>query len=63
MVEWLVSEPMIIYYIHNFRDSMWPAGQLAKPVAPRTAEVSGCSAVNLCFYIHLIINHSPLNLT
>ena len=40
MVEWLVSEPMLIYYIHNFRDSMWPGGSLAEPAPPRTAEVT-----------------------
>lgn len=33
MVEWLVSESMVMYYIHLFRDSMWPGGELAKPAA------------------------------
>ncbi|XP_074620762.1 sorting nexin-25-like isoform X1 [Acropora palmata] len=36
MVEWLVSESMVMYYIHLFRDSMWPGGELAKPAAQRT---------------------------
>ncbi|CAH3198059.1 unnamed protein product, partial [Porites evermanni] len=36
MVEWLVSESMVIYYIHLFRDSTWPGGELAKPAALRT---------------------------
>lgn len=36
MVEWLVSESMVTYYIHLFRDSMWPGGELAKPVEHRS---------------------------
>lgn len=39
MVEWLVSESMVMYYIHLFRDSMWPGGELAKPAGPRTEAV------------------------
>ncbi|XP_032234354.2 sorting nexin-25 [Nematostella vectensis] len=38
MLEWLVSESMIVYYIHTFRDSLWPAGQLAKTAPIRTDE-------------------------
>ncbi|XP_064482182.1 sorting nexin-25-like isoform X2 [Ornithodoros turicata] len=26
-VAWIVSEPMLIYYLDTFRDSMWPDGQ------------------------------------
>lgn len=40
MVEWLVSESMVMYYIHLFRDSIWPGGELAKPAVPRTETVS-----------------------
>lgn len=40
MVEWLVSESMVMYYIHLFRDSMWPGGELAKPATPRSETVS-----------------------
>ena len=39
MVEWLVSESMVTYYIHLFRDSTWPGGELAKPAALRTEAV------------------------
>lgn len=39
MVEWLVSESMVTYYIHLFRDSMWPGGELAKPVEHRSEAV------------------------
>lgn len=28
-VDWIFSEPMIIYYIRMFKDSMWPEGKLA----------------------------------
>ncbi|EDO37987.1 predicted protein, partial [Nematostella vectensis] len=38
MLEWLVSESMIVYYIHTFRDSLWPGGQLAKTAPIRTDE-------------------------
>jgi len=31
---------MVMYYIHLFRDSMWPGGELAKPATPRTETVS-----------------------
>ncbi|WAQ97897.1 SNX25-like protein [Mya arenaria] len=37
-VDWMFSEPMIIYYIRNFRESMWPNGKLADPVPTRTDE-------------------------
>ncbi|XP_070553857.1 sorting nexin-25-like [Ptychodera flava] len=30
-VDWVVSEPMLIYYINYFRDAMWPDGELAQP--------------------------------
>ncbi|CAB4026229.1 sorting nexin-25-like, partial [Paramuricea clavata] len=33
LVEWVVSEPMIVYYIQSFCDVMWPQGKLA-PAAP-----------------------------
>ena len=39
MVEWLVSESMVMYYIRLFRDSTWPGGELAKPAVPRTDAV------------------------
>jgi len=39
MVEWLVSESMVTYYIHLFRDSTWPGGELAKPATLRTEAV------------------------
>ena len=35
-VNWLVSEPMIIYYIDNFKLSMWPKGKLAPYPPERT---------------------------
>ncbi|KAJ7377095.1 sorting nexin 25 [Desmophyllum pertusum] len=38
MVEWLVSESMVTYYIHLFRDSMWPGGELAKPAGPQVLQ-------------------------
>ncbi|XP_074649963.1 sorting nexin-25-like [Tubulanus polymorphus] len=28
-VTWIFSEPMLIYYMQNFRDSFWPEGKLA----------------------------------
>ncbi|XP_072040154.1 sorting nexin-25-like [Amphiura filiformis] len=37
-VEWMVSEPMLVGYIHYFRDSYWPKGQLAPPYPVFTEE-------------------------
>ena len=28
-VQWIYSEPMLIYYVQLFRDAYWPEGQLA----------------------------------
>lgn len=52
MVEWLVSESMVMYYIHLFRDSMWPGGELAKPVTPCTETVSLGSNISLVSFVH-----------
>lgn len=51
MVEWLVSESMVMYYIHLFRDSTWPGGELAKLAAQRTEVVSIFlkSFIGVCF--------------
>ena len=35
-VSWLSSEPMWIYYIDCFKNSMWPKGKLAPYPPPRT---------------------------
>jgi len=35
-VSWLVDEPMLIYYIDNFKQSMWPKGKLAPYPPERT---------------------------
>ncbi|XP_064621309.1 sorting nexin-25-like isoform X2 [Lineus longissimus] len=37
-VDWIFSEPMLIYYIHNLRDSMWPNGKLAEWGPPHSDE-------------------------
>ena len=37
-VDWIFSEPMVIYYIRNFKESMWPHGVLAEPLPTRTDE-------------------------
>ncbi|XP_076809566.1 sorting nexin-25-like isoform X2 [Clavelina lepadiformis] len=34
--EWLVSEPMLGFYLQAFLDSMWPNGKLAEQVPSRT---------------------------
>ncbi|KAJ8027988.1 Sorting nexin-25 [Holothuria leucospilota] len=28
-IDWICSEPMVLYYLHIFRDSMWPDGKWA----------------------------------
>ena len=40
LVEWVVSEPMIVYYIQSFCDVMWPQGKLAPAAPVRTDAVS-----------------------
>ncbi|KAL3879426.1 hypothetical protein ACJMK2_031724 [Sinanodonta woodiana] len=37
-VYWLFTESMMIYYIGNFKDSMWPDGKLAEAFPVRTDE-------------------------
>nr|CAB3266459.1 sorting nexin-25 [Phallusia mammillata] len=34
--EWLVSEPMMVWYLQMFIDSMWPGGKLAEAAPQRT---------------------------
>ena len=35
---WICSESMVIYYIRNFKDSMWPNGVLAESLPQRSDE-------------------------
>ncbi|XP_051784395.1 sorting nexin-25 [Erpetoichthys calabaricus] len=35
-VNWIFSEPMLLYYINIFRDAFWPNGKLAPSSTPRT---------------------------
>ncbi|XP_043920860.1 sorting nexin-25 [Protopterus annectens] len=37
-VNWIFSEPMLVYYINVFRDAFWPNGKLATPNEPRTED-------------------------
>ncbi|XP_072480248.1 sorting nexin-25 isoform X2 [Notamacropus eugenii] len=39
-VNWIFSEPMLVYYINVFRDAFWPNGKLAPPTPPRNEEQS-----------------------
>lgn len=36
MVKWTYSEPMLLFYIRTFKDSMWPGGVLAESLPPKT---------------------------
>lgn len=47
MSDWLVSEPMVSFYLKTFLDSMWPDGQLAKPAAKRTDDVIIISFISI----------------
>jgi hypothetical protein len=40
LVEWVVSEAMLVYYIQSFCDVMWPQGKLAPSAPVRTDAVS-----------------------
>jgi len=35
-VQWIYSEPMLVYYVQLFRDAYWPDGQLAAAAEPPT---------------------------
>ena len=37
-MSWIVSEPMLIFYLETFRDAMWPGGQPAPPTPTRSDE-------------------------
>ena len=37
-VEWIISEPMLIYYLTQFKEAYWPNGQMADPAPARTEE-------------------------
>uniref|UniRef100_A0A7M4DVM5 Sorting nexin 25 n=2 Tax=Crocodylus porosus TaxID=8502 RepID=A0A7M4DVM5_CROPO len=39
-VNWIFSEPMLVYYIGVFRDAFWPNGKLAPPTRSRSDEQS-----------------------
>ncbi|KAM8968464.1 sorting nexin-25 isoform 3-T3 [Sarcophilus harrisii] len=39
-INWIFSEPMLVYYINVFRDAFWPNGKLAPPMPPRSEEQS-----------------------
>uniref|UniRef100_A0A8D0C0D6 Sorting nexin 25 n=1 Tax=Salvator merianae TaxID=96440 RepID=A0A8D0C0D6_SALMN len=39
-VNWIFSEPMLIYYIGVFRDAFWPNGKLASSTKPKSEEQS-----------------------
>ncbi|KAF8787862.1 Sorting nexin-25 like protein [Argiope bruennichi] len=37
-IGWILSEPMLLYYLQMFRDTMWPSGELAPQAEDRTKE-------------------------
>jgi len=37
-MNWVFSEPMLIFYLETFRDAMWPGGKLPSPPTPRSDE-------------------------
>ena len=37
-MKWVVSEPMLVYYIETFQESLWPDGQPAPPAPLRSDE-------------------------
>ena len=47
LVEWVVSEPMIVYYIQSFCDVMWPQGKLAPAAPVRTDAVSHLTLLSI----------------
>lgn len=37
-VSWMVSEPMLIYYLENYREAMWPGGNICTSTVTRSDE-------------------------
>jgi len=37
-VSWMVSEPMLIYYLENYREAIWPSGNLNTSLVTRSDE-------------------------
>ena len=37
-VSWMVSEPMLIYYLENYREAMWPGGNASMSTVTRSDE-------------------------
>ena len=37
-MNWVFSEPMLIFYLETFRDAMWPGGKPPPPASPRSDE-------------------------
>ena len=37
-VSWMVSEPMLIYYLENYQEAMWPGGSLNTSLVTRSDE-------------------------
>ena len=37
-MKWVVSEPMLVYYVETFQESMWPNGEPGKPPPVRSDE-------------------------
>ena len=37
-MKWVVSEPMLVYYVETFQESMWPNGKPGEPPAVRSDE-------------------------
>ena len=35
-VEWIISEPMLVYYLTQFKDAYWPSGGEVAPPVVRT---------------------------
>ena len=48
-VKWLASEEMVLYYIRNFRDSMWPNGKLAPSRPIRSEEVKSDGSISALY--------------
>ena len=38
LMKWLVSEPMLVYYVQTFQESMWPNGLPSQPNPDRSDE-------------------------
>ncbi|GIX94030.1 sorting nexin-25 [Caerostris extrusa] len=55
-VEYVLSEPMLLFYLQMFRDTMWPTGEAAPRVEERTKEMKQTTKIKAK---QMFLNNTP----